>query len=167
VLTKDNVFELLQTRSVLWLDASVEIANHFPNTWEAIEDYLARTRSMLNLRLTNLLFDAVRESFEYSVIEHGHTVEVKLSIPLSVILESQEKGPEPVVLFLDNNPPVSVLDLSGSLAENERRRQIEHSLKQTQEMYPDMYMDISRMVELEDSFLNGEVFRGMATETKQ
>ncbi len=167
MISKEQALSLFIERDSIWLDNSVKIANCFPHVWEAIENQLARTHNMLNLRLADLLFDPFTEYVEYCIVEHGGAKEVRLKIPLRVMIEATNSEDPSIVEYLTSTPPTSVVDLTGSPDDIETRRTLEKALRHTQQQYPGMFIDIPRMVELEEQFKLGTVFKGETTDTKQ
>lgn len=163
-LTKDDVLDLFIRRQQLWLEASVMIVNLLPAVWDVIEDFIAEHQNATNLLLNDLKYDPTTMLMHYSVFEKGSTVVFNIPIPLSLAVDAWMDEGLTLREHLEKLPR-PVADVASNPDTQEAR--IKSQLHATLTQYPDMYMDIDRLTELEMQSAAGKMFKYPTTDTKQ
>jgi hypothetical protein len=163
----EQLEQKLNERQQAWLDASVEMANMFPHAWKAINEFLRTTRQMTNLLLTDFVYEPYSEVITYEIVESGHSTVVKIEIPVSVLVESNlYDTPDGIVEWLESDPSGGTA-VEALTKEEMERKQLEQALRNTQNQFPGMYIDIPRMIELDREIKSGVAFKGDVTESMQ
>ena len=134
---------------------------------------------MVNLLLTDLVFDPITEVVEYHIIEEGKTLIVLLPIPLSFAIDpasgldvylralpSESRPPGFSTEFeTGDNIEQNGIEYPGNMSPHEQ--QVRTSLLDTQAQHPHMYMDLDRLTALELESRNGTFIKYPLTTTLQ
>ena len=155
MVTREDLFTLLDAREYMWGIASAEIAGFFPTAMEEVKHFIATKHNITAGEVKNLLYvpdtDAI-EIWGYA----ANRGEFSISIPVEILTLSSGDGGEGVVTNYLNVTPSAFGDMSGPKPTSDVRR----ALEEMHRVYPDMFIDYDRLEEVEEELKDGTKFRG-------
>lgn len=166
-ITKEDVVALIIRRQNFWINASVVIANMFPAVWHTLEEYIAGTQGMTDILLMDLQYDPFDEVLVYDITERDGDRHVKVPIPLSLVIKSDDCGKDVFEHLCSLPIPTSESDDDEFAPAHTPLDKIKRKLRQTMKDHPGLFLDIDRLAELELQAANGKFFKYSIAETLQ
>lgn len=153
IVTRDDILMMVYDRQDIWMEMSGSIAETLPHVWKAIAQYVKSTTVLL----VDIQFDMVSDMLTYTVVENQQSNPITIPIPISLIANPGKEDVN-LVEYLHNLPPLAVVSQLDAIKQRLRNMLLQ---------FPDMYMDLDRVAQLEFDATQGQLVKFPTVDTPQ
>lgn len=157
VTTPNEVRALFEVREKLLQENGITIASKLPITWQAVIGNLPKTVDESTFRIVDVELLTQEDTVVFTLHDSNTNGLLKQTLPLLVVIDA-ELSHNPLdpnlIRFLNQNPAREF-----SQDNRETGNHLEEVLRITQQQYPNMFIDIPRMILVEQKCADGEMFK--------
>lgn len=165
VINPLEIRALFGTRAKVLVENSNSIISQIPITWNAVISNLTKHDNLSTFKLIDVELAAMEDVVIFVLHDCTSNKRLKQKLPIVVIIDaelSQNHQDPNLVRFLNQNPACVFPSDNSSKAEN----RLEEAMRFTQLQYPTMFIDIPRMIEVEQLCSSGKIFKLPFYDTK-
>lgn len=157
------ILGMFQARQEDWIESGAEIASVFMPVWEAIESYAQEIHNMPSIQLVDCDIDVMTNKdvvYKVASVENFSSFSVRIPLPMMMIQDSSDSTLAAMIRSTASEVHKARTPTSAA---------IEAGLRDLLKKHPGMYIDMERMIELEEAHRQdtSTTIRALATGTMQ
>lgn len=158
-MIKPALIALIAERDAHWVQSCQSIAKLFPEAWGQLISALTPLLGTSDVNILDIqLAEQDPEFIVFTMV--SDTMKVIQTIPVNMMMTGVG-----LVEYINCNPVGTVVQYYGQ--NSSQRNMISSVLNITKQQYPGMYVNITRMIEIEEMLIAGHMFKTPTTETLQ